>query len=138
MYNIIKSVINAGGYKLADIQYKAKKLYLMGDITENQLDELMILASGGANPAAERPDVLDMLHTLSDRITALEKRIDGGDEPVPVGYEEWKPWDGISDKYQPGAIVQHGGKLWESVFAGQNVWEPGTVGTETMWREYVV
>lgn len=138
MYNIIKSVINAGGYKLADIQYKAKKLYLMGDITEKQLDELMILASGGVNPAAERPDVLDMLHTLSDRIAALEKRIDGGDEPVPGGYEEWKPWDGISDKYQPGSIVQHGGKLWKSVFADQNVWEPGAVGTESLWREYVV
>lgn len=138
MYNLIKSVINAGGYKLAEIQYKAKKLYLMGDITENQLDELMILASGGVNPDAERPEVLDMLHTLSARITALEKRIDGGDEPAPEGYEEWKPWDGISDKYQPGAIVQHGGKLWESVYAGQNVWEPGAVGTESLWREYVV
>ena len=35
MYNIIKSVILAGGYKLADIQFKVKKMYIMGDITEN-------------------------------------------------------------------------------------------------------
>lgn len=137
MYNLIKSVIANGGYKLSEIQYKAKKMYLMGDITEAQFDELMALASGGANPDAERPEVMEMLRALSDRIDEIEKRIGGGDAPVPEEeYEDWKPWDGISNKYQYGAIVRHNGKLWESTFTGQNVWEPGTVGTESMWREY--
>ena len=136
MYNLIKTVINNGGYKLADIQYKAKKMYLMGDITEDQFDELMRLASDGVNPDAERPEVLAMLRSLSDRIDAIEKRLDGGDEYVPEEYEDWHPWDGISDKYQHGAVVRHNGKLWESTFHGQNVWEPGAVGTESMWREY--
>ena len=138
MYNIIKSVIETGGYKLADIQYKAKKMYLLGDLTESQCDELIALASGGANPDAERPEVMEMLRALYDRIDAIEKRLDGGDEPVPEEeYEEWMPWDGISNKYQYGAVVRHNGKLWESTLHGQNVWEPGTVGTESMWREYV-
>lgn len=136
MYNVIKSVIKSGGYKLSEIQYKAKKMYLMGDITEEQLDEIMHLASGGVSAEAERPEVLDMLKTLSDRMDALEKRIDGGDDPVVEECEDWKPWDGLSDKYQYGAIVQHKGKLWISEFNGQNVWEPGAVGTEAMWIEY--
>ena len=136
MYNIIKSVIKNGGYKLADIQYKAKKMYLMGDITEEQFDELMVLASGGVSAEAERPEVLEMLKTLSDRMDAIEKRIDGGDDSAVEDYEDWEPWDGISDKYQYGAILKHKGKLWISDFNGQNVWEPGTVGTESMWREY--
>ena len=30
--------------------------------------------------------------------------------------------------------VKHNGKVWESLVAN-NVWEPGAVGTETVWRE---
>lgn len=137
MYNLIKTVIGNGGYKLSDTQYKAKKLYLMGDITEEQLDEVLRLASEGVNPSAERPEVLTMLKSLSDRIEAIEKRLDSGNtEPDTEEYEEWTPWDGISDKYQHGAIVSHNGKVWISEYAGQNVWEPGAVGTDALWREY--
>jgi hypothetical protein len=137
MYNLIKTVIGNGGYKLSDTQYKAKKLYLMGDITEEQLDEVLRLASEGVNPSAERPEVLTMLKSLSDRIEAIEKRLDSGNtEPDTEEYEEWTPWDGISDKYQHGAIVSHNGNVWISEYAGQNVWEPGAVGTDALWREY--
>lgn len=137
MYNLIKTVIGNGGYKLSDILYKAKKMYLFGDITEEQLDEITRLASGGVNPEAERPEVLEMLKSLSERIEALEKRIDGGNtEPDTEEYEAWTPWDGISDKYQHGAVVSHNGKVWESTYTGQNVWEPGAVGTDALWREY--
>jgi hypothetical protein len=144
MYNLIKSVIQRGGYKLSDIQMRAKKLYLMGDITEEEMDSLLDMASRGVSPDAERPEVLVMLKKLSDRMDGFERRLAaletvGEEEPVdpdaPVEYEAWTPWDGISDKYQQGAVVSHGGKVWESVFEGQNVWEPGAPGTEAMWVE---
>ena len=136
MYNLIKSVIANGGYKLADIQYKAKKLYLMGDITEEQLDEIMRLAADGVNSDAERPGVVEMLTNLSARIEVIEAHLFGDAEPDTEGYEAWMPWDGLSDKYQYGAIVAHDGKLWISEYTGQNVWKPGTLGTESMWIEY--
>lgn len=141
MFNIIKSAIIAGGYKLAEINHKINKLWISGDITELEADELRELASRGVNPDAERPEVLAMLRALSDRIDALEAKLaekDGGTvEPeAPAEYEAWAPWDGISDKYQPGSIVSHGGKLWQSEYAGQNVWEPGTTGTAALWVEY--
>ena len=115
MFNIIKSAIIAGGYKLAEINHKINKLWISGDITELEADELRELASRGVNPDAERPEVLAMLRALSDRIDALEAKLaekDGGTvEPeAPAEYEAWAPWDGISDKYQPGSIVSHGGK----------------------------
>lgn len=141
MFEIIKSVIYAGGYKLADIQRKIKKLYMLGDISEVEMDELLILASGGVSSDAERPETLQMIQSLSDKITALEDRVkalEGNpDEPdVPDGdYPAWKPWDGISNDYQPGSIVAHNGKTWISVFNGQNVWEPGVVGV-SFWEEY--
>ncbi len=148
MYNLIESVILAGGYKLSEIQRKAKKLYLMGDITEEELDVLLTMASEGVSADAERPDTLAMLKSLSERLDGFERRLaaleagggsSDGDESEggeASDYEAWEPWDGISDRYQPGAIVTHGGKVWESVFAGQNVWEPGTAGTEALWAEY--
>lgn len=135
MYNAIKSVISAGGYKLADIQRKVKKLYATNDLTEDQMDELLYMAAGGASPDAERPEVLEMLRRLDERIKALEeKQVDPGDEPEePAEYEQWQPWDGISNKYQPGSVVIHKGVVYESTYQGRNVWEPGTVD-ERFWK----
>lgn len=144
MYEILKSVIFAGGYKLADIQRKAKKLYTMGELTESQLDELLSLASGGVSTDAERPETLQLIQTLAKEIECLKERVKalestndegGNEETEEPTYPAWKPWDGISKDYQTGAVVSHSGKLWESVFAGQNVWEPGAAGTDSLWVE---
>ena len=139
MYDVLKNRILNGGYKLDEIQYKIKKLYALGDLTEEQTDELLSLSQMYVSIDAERPETLAMLKNLSDRITAIENKLNSGDagsDTTTEGYEEWKPWDGISDKYQHGTIVSHNGKLWESVHPGQNTWEPGTVGTESLWVEY--
>ena len=133
MFELIKSVISAGGYKLTDIQYKVKKLYLLGDITAAEMDELLHMASGGVSADAERPGMLNMIQTLAEEIKALKERVTAleGGEDEATEYPEWKPWNGISKDYQTGAIVSHKGVLWQSVFAGQNVWEPGTA--ENLW-----
>ena len=136
MFHIMKGVISAGGYKLAEIRYKVKKLYLLGDITEQEMDQLLRLASAGVSAEAERPDVLMLIKTLTEELAALRGRVKAlegnGDEPVE-DYPSWKPWNGLCNDYQPGAVVSHNGKLWESVFSGQNVWEPGVVD-ETFWK----
>ena len=140
MYEILKSVISAGGYKLADIQHKVKKLYILGDLTEEQMDELLAMASGGISADAERPETLALIQTLAEKVKTLEERVTalegGGNEEQPE-YPAWKPWDGISKDYQKGAIVSHNGELWQSDYAGQNVWEPGTPGTEALWVKYI-
>lgn len=144
MKTVIKSAILAGGYKLADIQYKIKKLYVMGDLEAQQMEELLALAAGGVSADAERPAILTMLKHLSNRIDALEAKVNAAEESEDsiesaAKYETWMPWDGISDKYQNGAIVYHipTDKLWQSVFAGQNVWEPGVAG-DSFWKEYLI
>ena len=141
MYDVIKSAIAAGGYKLADMQHKIKKLYVLGDLTEAEMDELLAMASGGVSVDAERPETLAMIRTLDEKISALDERVKALEgkpvEPdVPESdYPEWKPWDGISEDYKPGAIVKHNGELWKSTYEGQNVWEPGTVD-ERFWVKY--
>lgn len=141
MYEIIKSVIAAGGYKLAEIQHKIKKLYILGDLTEEEMDVLLAMTQQNATASAERPETLALIRNLADRVAAVEKALAAnkdtseGDAEAEE-YEAWAAWDGISNKYQPGAIVSHNGQLWQSVYSGQNVWEPGTVGTESLWVIY--
>lgn len=142
MFEIIKNVISAGGYKLAEIQHKIKKLYILGDLTEADMDELLTLASGGVSADAERPEILQMIHSLASEVEMLKSRLnaldgveDGGEQ---AEHPAWKPWDGISKDYQKGSVVSHNGHLWESAHEGQNVWEPGVPGTENMWLALVV
>ena len=135
MYNILKMRITTGGTPLAEIQDRVKRLYANGDLTTAQMEELLELSQMKADTNAERPEIMDMLKSLSERVEALEmKQASNPDtEGETAENEAWKPWDGISNKYQINSVVAHNGKVWKSVFAGQNVWEPGTPGTESLW-----
>lgn len=143
MFKIMQSVIHAGNFKLADMRYKVNKLYVQGDLTEEQADQLLALANQEVTPNAERPELLQIVRNLSAKVDALAAEVaalKAGEDPTDpdaeaTGYEPWTTWDGISDKYQPGAIVTHNGKTWISNYAGQNVWEPGVVGDQ-FWAEY--
>lgn len=143
MYNTMKMQIERGKFRLPDIQYKIKRLYAMGDLSEEQLDGLLTLAAGKADPDTERPELLALIQALSGKITALEQRVKDLEGEVPgsetgedTRFPAWEPWDGLSSNYQCGAIVEHNGHLWQSAYSGQNVWEPGVVD-ERFWGKYV-
>ncbi|NBH61559.1 hypothetical protein D1841_18425, partial [Neglecta sp. X4] len=53
--------------------------------------------------------------------------------PDPDVIPEWEQPDS-TNAYVTGDKVIHGGKTWESLVGG-NVWEPGAVGTESLWKE---
>lgn len=51
--------------------------------------------------------------------------------------DEWPEWiqpTGAQDAYMQGDKVSHDGKHWVSAI-DNNVWEPGAIGTETLWIE---
>lgn len=54
---------------------------------------------------------------------------------IPV----WVQPTGAHDAYDIGAQVQwpEGGAVWESLVA-DNVWEPGAVGSESLWQNVVI
>lgn len=142
MYNIIKNEIK-NGRKLTEVNRLIDVAMGAGTITDKQYSELRKEANAAANHNDNQPDLRQMVLDLAARVESLEEKAGVTHEPEQdetnqTGYETWKPWDGISNKYQMGAIVYHPGtgKLWESTFAGQNTWEPGTIGTEALWREY--
>ena len=53
--------------------------------------------------------------------------------PDPGVIPEWEQPES-TNPYKKGDRVTHNGKKWESLVDG-NVWEPGAVGTEALWKE---
>lgn len=53
--------------------------------------------------------------------------------PTPSEIPEWEQ-PGSTNPYMKGDKVKHNGKTWESL-VDNNVWEPGTTGTESLWME---
>lgn len=143
MYNALKMEISLGNFKLQDMQSRLKKLYALGAVTDSQLDDLLNLTMEKVTPEMERPEmnimlqnIINMLSDLDSRLSLLEGNASIGTDGDNVGeYPAWEPWDGLSNQYQPGTIVRHKEQLWKSTFQGQNVWEPGTVGSQ-FWTQY--
>ena len=134
VFEILNARIVSGNFKLMDMQERIETSFARGSLTAQQTEALSALAVENASKEGEMPGVMDILTSLSQRISALEEKADM-EEPEDA-YSVWKPWDGISSLYQKGAVVSHKGKLYQSVFPGQNVWEPGVAGTESLWKEY--
>lgn len=63
------------------------------------------------------------------------KNLAAADSPDADSVPEWAQPDSTNG-YAAGAIVTHGGIKWESL-VDHNVWEPGVVGTENVWRAVV-
>ena len=142
MFDIIKSVIERGIFRVNDLSLKIDTLWAESKLTDSQRDELYSLIMQHLNPAAEYPELEDRIASLEARVSALEEaqnNPDVGDpsepEGLPEGVEIWEPWDGVSNKYQFGAIVLHNGVYYKNVLSGQqNVWEPGSPGIdERFW-----
>ena len=53
--------------------------------------------------------------------------------PDPSVIPEWEQ-PSSTNPYAKGDRVTHNGKTWESL-ADNNVWEPGAIGTESLWKE---
>lgn len=138
MYEIIKSVIDSGKYYLTHMLKKIDTIWIQGDITDEQKEELKTLATANAPRDEENSELLKRLvervETLEEKVATLEN---GGTKPEPPTdeYPEWTAYDGVNaGKYMTGAKVTHLDKKYVSL-VDNNIWEPGVFGTETVWKE---
>lgn len=138
MFNTLQVAILSGGYQLPEMVRKIDTLYGAGRLTGEEREQLLELCVQHMSPESQRPELLTIVETLAERMTAAERRLDAleGNAADTGDYPDWQPWDGISKDYQPGAIVRHDGKLWQNVAGIQNTYEPGTLGTDRIWVEY--
>lgn len=143
IYNILLSAIQSGDYTLSDMTEKITVLYAGDCLTGEECTALLSAVEANLDAEQERPELEATVALLAERVTALEEAVaalesgTGGDTgDTGTSYPEWTAWDGVSTNYQYGTIVSHNGTLWISVYNGQNVWEPGTTGTENLWQTY--
>lgn len=81
MKDFIESVIRTGNYVLAEMEERIQKMYILGKLTTEELEELLTLAAENAKDAMQI-DVTEKLKELEDRIYALE-------HPVEPDYVIW-------------------------------------------------
>ena len=72
MYDIVKRVIHAGGYKLSKVLDKIDLGWVEGSLTDEQRQELRQLAQDGASVSGE-VDVIRYLQDLDRRVSAIEQ-----------------------------------------------------------------
>lgn len=73
MKEFIKNVIETGNYRLADMETRIKKLYVTGDLTAEDMAELLDLAAERADDSRQ-VDVVALIADLEQRVAALESR----------------------------------------------------------------
>ena len=71
MKEFIEQVIAKGDYKLDELEIKIKRLYVLGDLTESEMDELLALAADSVDNSAQ-VDMFSMIVDLQHRVEALE------------------------------------------------------------------
>ena len=71
MYDFIKNLIAAGGYRLDAMERTIERHYVRGDLTEEQRVELLQMAADNADESREI-DVVAVLADLEKRIEVLE------------------------------------------------------------------
>ena len=82
MKEFLEGIIRTGNYVLAEMEERIEKLYALGKLTTEELEELLALAADNASDE-KQIDVTSKLKELEDRIFALEHK-----EP---DYAVWTP-----------------------------------------------
>ena len=72
MFEVIKNVINSKNFELREILYKIKVMYVEGDITEEQKEELDNMARGNAKAENSYAPLQKQIDALAERVSKLE------------------------------------------------------------------
>lgn len=97
MYEIVKNVLNQGGYNLTDIIKKIDTLWTQGKLTDEEYTELTEKARSGAK-SEHSVDVLAKLEEFDKRLTALENGQDSEDTAEDVAEYVSGKWYYNGDK----------------------------------------
>lgn len=138
MYEIIKSVIVGRNYELKSVITKIKTLWVEGDITDSEKEELVDLARENAKPENSYAPMQEQLDKLAIEVKMLKAEVDalkkGGtsEEESAVEYPEYVQPTGGHDTYKAGDKVMYKGKKYECQTDGC-VWSPDDYPQG--WRE---
>ena len=150
MYEICKSVIEAGRFELADMLKKLDTLWVQGSLTDEQRAELAAAARAQADPAASYAPLQQQVDTLAGRVAdlaaaaaanaaalaalkaAVEQLGASVTDPEPAGPDEEGPAytapPGAHDAYHNGDKVTFNGEHYTCTApeGAAVVWDPDT------------
>jgi len=132
MYTIIKSIIISGRYELADMLRKIDIIWLQGDISDAEKDELISLARENAVPEnsyASLQNQIDSLYRnmeeMAQSIQDLRMSLESA-EPLQEEYPAWVQPTGAHDAYNTkDKMTYTDGKTYICKMDGC-VWGPDT------------
>ena len=134
IYKILTDVLHSGNFDLGEKLESIQYYQVHGELTLEQMEELTALAREKAkpqyDPEKDFEQVLQLLHSLDERVTKLEK---GGSEPGPVEYPEFV----VGKWYYRGNGCTFEGKKYDCI-APEGVvcvWSPADY--PTYWQEVV-
>lgn len=124
MFATFQTIINAGGYDLTDLTERIKTMYAMGELTEDEMKQLLDSAAANADQDILLPDVSERVGALETRIAAVEERVGKletgdvkpGEPEEPV--DEWPEWVRPTSKdtqYHKGDKVTFNGRHYTCV-----------------------
>ena len=124
MFETVQTIINGGGYDLADLSQRIKTLYALGELSEEEMAQLLDSAAANANQDTMLPDVSERVDALETRLAAVEERVgkleagdvEPGEPEEPV--DEWPEWVRPTSKdtqYNKGDKVTFNGQHYTCV-----------------------
>lgn len=127
MYDVTKTVIEAGRYKLSELLQKIDVIWMQGDITDDERQSLVRLAKQDPDANAEL-NLAKKIEELDKRVTALEAESAVGEAEEYPGYVAGK-W------YYNGDKVTYNGKRYTCIAPDGVVcvWNPDEYAT--YWEE---
>lgn len=142
MFETFQTIINAGGYDLADLTQRIKTMYAMGEFTEDEMEQLLKQAQDNAKPDDSYAPLADRVKAIEEWETNIEERLsklETGSSTYPSELEEpadewpeYKQPTGAHDSYHVGDKIAYNGKHYTCVLDGC-VWTPDTY--QQGWQE---
>lgn len=126
MFNIFKSVINSKNYELTDMLKKINNNWIIGNITDEQKEQLTELAREYANPINSYAPETIQIEQIREQLKTIEQQVNENtrlinellgekpDEPKEdiEEYPEFKQPTGAHDSYKNGDKVTFEGKKY--------------------------
>lgn len=133
MFETVQTIINAGGYDLDDLAQRIKTLYAIGELTKDEMKQLLEQAQTNAKPDDSYAPLADRVKAIEELETTIEERLNklesglstdpGGPEEPADEWPEYKQPTGAHDAYHVGDKITYNGKHYTSVMDGC-VWTP--------------
>ena len=142
MFEIFRTIIDAGGYDLTDLTERVKTMYVMGELTEDEMKQLLEQAQDNAKPDASYAPLAERVKAVEEWETTVEERLNKleADSPTEPGeseepadrWPEYKQPTGAHDAYHVGDKITYNGRHYTCVYDGC-VWTPDAYPQG--WRE---